>query len=87
MIDHGDRILSRDDAIAPAEDCLEVVEKLAGRGVPVETVIFDGVTHGFDQQHRAALSALEYDARATEEALDRAAAFLQSSLGAARAAE
>jgi dienelactone hydrolase len=35
----------------------------------VETATFDGVTHGFDQQERSPVSALSYDARATQRAL------------------
>ena len=48
----------------------------APRGVPVETLCSRGVTHGFDQEERAALSTLVFDEAATEEALDRGAAFL-----------
>jgi dienelactone hydrolase len=61
-------ILSADDAIAPARDCLKVAENLEDRGLPVETATLEGVTHGFDQQERSELSALEYDAEATAEA-------------------
>ena len=39
------------------------------RGVPVETLMLSGVTHGFDQEERAALSTLVFDEAATEEAL------------------
>ena len=49
---------------------------LERRGVPVETLLLSGVTHGFDQQERAALSTLVFDEAATEKALDRGAAFL-----------
>ena len=41
-----------------------------------EVVLFDGVTHGFDQQDRSALSPLEFDPEATAEAMAIARAFL-----------
>jgi dienelactone hydrolase len=61
-------ILSTEDTIAPADDCLDVAAILEERGLPVETASLPGVTHGFDQRERAALSTLEYDAAATAEA-------------------
>jgi len=69
-------VLSEDDAIADPDDCLRIVSALERRGVPVETLLLSGVTHGFDQQERAALSTLVFDEAATEKALDRGAAFL-----------
>ena len=48
---------------------LEVAELLASQGNEVETTVFDGVTHGFDQVERAPLSLLEFDAEATAEAM------------------
>ena len=44
--------------------------------MPVETVVFEGVTHGFDQEERAAFSTLAFDPEATAEALAVAGAFL-----------
>lgn len=70
-------LLSRDDAIAPAADCEAIAGKLAAKGMPVETVVFPGVTHGFDQEERAAFSTLEFDAAATEAALAAGARFLR----------
>jgi dienelactone hydrolase len=69
-------LLSGNDLIAPANDCLVVAERLEAEGVPVETRVFEGVTHAFDQQERAPLSAFEFDAEATAEALGVAGAFL-----------
>jgi dienelactone hydrolase len=69
-------LLAGEDSIAPAEDCLEVAARLEAEGLPVETVVFDGVTHGFDQQERAPFSLLEFDAEATAEALRVAGEFL-----------
>jgi dienelactone hydrolase len=69
-------LLSGNDVIAPADDCLAVAAKLEAEGIPVETVVFEGVTHGFDQREREALSLLEFDPEATAEALRIGAAFL-----------
>jgi dienelactone hydrolase len=74
-------LLSGDDVIAPAEDCLKLAEMLAEAGVPVETVVLEGVTHGFDQAERAALSTLVFDPGATAEALEMAGAFLDRLAG------
>ena len=62
-------LLSADDMIAPADDLPGGGGDADAAGVPVETVVFEGVTHGFDQMERAALSPLEFDAEATAEAL------------------
>jgi dienelactone hydrolase len=69
-------LLAADDVIAPAAQCLAIAERLEARGLPVETVLFDGVTHGFDQQDRSPLSTLEFDPAATEAALAAGARFL-----------
>ena len=73
-------LLSGNDMIAPAEDCLKVIDILEERGLPVETHVFESVTHGFDQSSRSSLSPLEYDAAATAEALQIGADFLDSVL-------
>ena len=62
-------LLSERDLIAPADDCLALVDRLAAEGLPVEARVFEGVTHGFDQQERAPFSAFEFDAEATAQAL------------------
>ena len=68
--------------IAPAGECLEVAETLAAAGVPVETVVFEGVTHGFDQEERAASQhARASTPEATAEALAVAGAFLDRVAG------
>ncbi len=69
-------LLGADDRIAPAGKCIAVAERLAAEGVPVETRLFGGVTHGFDQQERSEFSTLEFDAEATGQALAAGAAFL-----------
>jgi dienelactone hydrolase len=74
-------VLSRDDYVAPSGRCIEIADGLAADGLPVETVVLEGVTHGFDQAERSAASPLEFDAAATELALDRAMAFLAAEAG------
>ena len=69
-------LLSADDAVAPSAQCLAIAAAMQARGLPVETAVFEGVTHGFDQREKAPLSTLEFDAEATEEALRRGNAFL-----------
>ncbi len=59
-----------------AADCLAIAGRMAARGQPVETVVLEGVTHGFDQEERSELSLLEFDPAATEAALRAGAAFL-----------
>jgi dienelactone hydrolase len=69
-------LLAEADLIAPADDCLAAAEILEGEGVEVETHVFAGATHGFDQELRAPLSMLQFDPEATAEALGIAGAFL-----------
>lgn len=69
-------LLAEKDLIAPHRDCLDVAALAQAQGMPVETRVFPGVTHGFDQSHKAPLSLLEFDAAATAEALALAGAFL-----------
>jgi dienelactone hydrolase len=69
-------LLSGNDLIAPAEHCLDVAEMLSKRGIPVETIVFDHVTHGFDQVERAPFSAFQFDAAATRQALKEGGEFL-----------
>jgi dienelactone hydrolase len=74
-------LLARGDTIADETDCLKVVEREAGRGLPIESHVYEGVTHGFDQQEKAPLSLLEYDPETTADALGRAGAFLDRAIG------
>lgn len=69
-------LLSDRDLIAPADDCLAVVDQLAANGLPVKAHVFEGVTHGFDQQERAPFSAFDFDAEATAEALRMGSEFI-----------
>lgn len=69
-------ILAGEDIIAPASDCLDAVDRLAGRVPAVETLVIDGATHAFDDEHPSMLSPLSFDEAATREALTSARAFL-----------
>ncbi len=69
-------LLSRDDYVAPSGKCEEIADMLLAEGVPVETVVIEGVTHGFDQEERSGFSPLEFNAAATEEALNLGVDFL-----------
>ena len=69
-------LLSTDDFVAPADTCLDIADRLQAGGLPVRTVEFAGVTHGFDQQDRSGFSPLEFDAEATEAAMAVARDFL-----------
>jgi dienelactone hydrolase len=71
-------VLSADDTVTPSGLCRDIAEALSAGGVPVETVMFTGVTHGFDQQDRSLLSPLAFDAAATTEAQGIAAEFLDA---------
>ena len=71
-------VLSGDDYVAPSGRCVEIADALKARGLPVETVVLEGVTHGFDQEERSAFSPLEFDPAATERALEAGTAFLEA---------
>ena len=70
-------LLSADDIVAPSENCQEIADRLVARGLPVETLTFEGVSHGFDQEVRSAFSPLHFDETATAEALRAGADFLR----------
>lgn len=73
-------LLVEGDAIADEAACLDLAGDMAARGLPVETEVFAGVTHGFDQKEKAAFSLLEFDAAATDAALARTGAFLDAAV-------
>lgn len=68
-------ILSEDDTIAPSRPCREIGEAMAAAGLPVQAVVFGGVTHGFDQAERSAFSPLDFDPEATAKALELGGGF------------
>jgi dienelactone hydrolase len=74
-------LLSGNDLIAPAEQCLDVAGILSRRGIPVEARVFKDVTHGFDQVERAPFSAFAFDAATTREALKTGGDFLDRIVG------
>jgi len=75
-------ILARLDIIAPSFECELLADTLREQGRTVETVVYDRVTHGFDQEDRSEWSVLEYDAEATAHAIDRALSFLDAAVSA-----
>ena len=74
-------LLSAGDVVAPAGKCIAIAERLVAEGRPVETRLFEGVTHGFDQEERSEFSPLAFDPAATEQALAAGSAFLDRVAG------
>jgi len=74
-------ILVAGDTVTGDAPCRDLSARMARAGRPVRVSTFDGVTHGFDQQARSALSPLRFDAAAT----DRAAAIIAAALDDAAA--
>ena len=58
-----------------------IAAAMRDRDQPVSWELFEGVTHGFDQQDKAPFSALEYNPEATAAAIRRGVAFLNSAAG------
>ena len=61
-------ILVADDAITGEAPCRDLAGQRDRAGHPVALTVIDGVTHGFDQQDRSALSPLHFHAQATAQA-------------------
>lgn len=57
--------LVENDTIADEAACLSVARRAQAAGLPVSLDLFSGVTHGFDQKDKSALSSLGYDFSAT----------------------
>lgn len=74
-------ILAELDIIAPAFECELAASLLQRQGRDVETIMFDGATHGFDQEHRSAVSPLVFDPEATREAITRGIEFMNEAVG------
>jgi dienelactone hydrolase len=64
------------DTIVSEAACLDLADRMAAIGLPVETTLYRGVTHGFDQAEKAPFSTLGHDPRATEAAHAQIADFL-----------
>lgn len=69
-------ILVEDDRITGEEPCEDLAQRMRDTGRTVDLSIARGVTHGFDQKERSALSALEFDEAATAVAMARFLALL-----------
>jgi dienelactone hydrolase len=69
-------LLVEGDGIADETDCLRLVEREQDRGIDVEIGTFRGVTHGFDQADKSALSPLEFSPAARAAALREITAFI-----------
>ena len=74
-------LLAEGDWITRERPCRKLAAQEARRGLPVQTHVYEGVTHGFDQQEKAPLSTLGYFPEATEDALARGIAFLDAAIG------
>ena len=73
-------LLAGEDIIAPTVECGWVADGLQKEGIAVETVMYEGATHGFDQMDRSEFSPLKFDPEATADALARALAFLDAAV-------
>jgi dienelactone hydrolase len=69
-------LLARNDAIADERQCETLARRMERRGLTVTLRTFEGVTHGFDQDERSALSPFTFSPAATSEALDLGRALL-----------
>lgn len=69
-------LLVEGDSIASDRPCRAVVDRLRAAGATAQMEVFQGVTHGFDQETKNAFSALEFDPDVTEKAFQRTVAFL-----------
>lgn len=69
-------VLVQDDQITDEAPCLDLAERMAASGLPVTVTLLPGVTHGFDQQERSVLSPLEFNAEATDRALQLGRTFV-----------
>jgi dienelactone hydrolase len=69
-------LLSERDSITPIDDCLEVIDTLAARGLPVTRHVYPGVDHGFDAFDTRGDYESKYDEATTRQARLRVAGFL-----------
>ena len=73
-------VLAAEDRIVSTPDCESMAARLRERGARVAVEVLPDADHGFDQQDRAAFSALRFDAGLR----DRAAAAIDTFLSAAK---
>jgi dienelactone hydrolase len=71
-------LLSEQDSITPIEDCIETIDALAARGLPVTKHVYPGVDHGFDAFDTRGDYESMYDEGTTQQARQRVAGFLAS---------
>lgn len=69
-------VLVEHDTIADEEDCRRIMAEMTAQGRPVEELLLQGVTHGFDQEEKAPLSTLTFDPEAAAAARARIMDFL-----------
>ncbi|SFC62064.1 dienelactone hydrolase family protein [Tropicimonas isoalkanivorans] len=74
-------LLAQGDTITNEQPCLRMVRQAARNGLPVETHVYSGVTHGFDQRDKAPLSTLDYFPAAAADAISRGTDFLNKAIG------
>ncbi|UOM33942.1 dienelactone hydrolase family protein [Acuticoccus sp. I52.16.1] len=73
-------VLATADIVAPMYECEMVARNLEEEGHAVESIVFQGATHGFDQEERSEFSPLAYNPEATREAIATALGFLDRAI-------
>ncbi|MEM1429734.1 MAG: dienelactone hydrolase family protein [Pseudomonadota bacterium] len=71
-------LLAEDDVVADPENCLDIVEEGAARGLPISAEVLDDVTHAFDHRSTLEFSPSRYDPDAAAYALRRMGEFLDA---------
>jgi dienelactone hydrolase len=61
-------VFAEHDTVQSAEGCRPMVDRARKAGSEVETVVFPGVTHAFDERVKSADSKFKFDAAATARA-------------------
>ena len=70
-------LLVEDDTIVNEDACIGVIEEMEAAGRPVQSHLFQGTTHGFDQADKNAFSMLEFSPETTEQAVEITRRFLR----------
>jgi len=71
-------ILAAEDSIISTPACEDLADRLRARGARIEVQVLPGADHAFDQQERAVLSVLSFDAVLRDRAAGRVDAFLDA---------
>lgn len=69
-------VLAAEDRIVSTPACLDLADRLRGRGARIVVRVLPGADHAFDQRERAALSPLTFDAALRNRAAQEIEAFL-----------